>query len=270
MFNLASTNMDRFLVTHFFGAAIFGIYSNASVEIPTVSVVMQATNVVLLAEYSRLTAVNDEHGLHTLWRSANIKTAILVLASLGFLAFWARETMLLVFSRRFAESGEIFRILVWTIPLYIVSLRSLFIAHGATLLVLRLTIIGLGISLLCTLTGGRFFGIHGIATGLVIGGYLINALWIGTYIRHFSAAGWQRFLPWRELGTILLLTLLAGGITRLLGDLVVTAWPLLAVYAIAVPVYLLLYFAGLYVTGLYHFILPARFRRQPSVATPVA
>ena len=257
--NLCGSYMDRFVVSHFFGAAAFGVYANATLEVPTVTMVTSATAVVLLAEFSRRSAAGDDQAVLTVWHRATIKTALIILASFGFLVFWGHEAMLVLFSNRFAESGNIFSILVWIIPLNLFSMRPLYIAAGSTRILLLLSLLDMVNGITCMLIFGHFFGLLGIAIGVTVTNYLGIFPWVHVYVRKVTHIGWKAFMPWKTIAIAYAIALTAGGITQGLRLLLPRSWPLLLTFAVALASFLVLYTAGLYGTKLLPYLVPARY-----------
>lgn len=260
--SIAANNIDRFLVSNFFGAAAFGIYANASMDIPTVTTVSTAVSTVLMAEFSRRVARGEMQELLAIWHRAVTRLAVVIFASLGFLAYWAHETMLLLFSARFAESGPIFAVFVWIIPLKLISAQSLFVALGATRVLAGITAFSMVAGTAFIIAGGHLFGLPGMAAGSVAAGYLDMTL--ATYILAYKLTnfGWRRLLPWGRVGLILLLALAAGGISRGVFLLAIRSWPLLAAYAVGVFVFLCGYVAGLSLLRMQHLFIPERVLRR--------
>jgi len=267
---IAANNIDRFLVSNTFGAAAFGIYANATIDIPTVTTVTTAVSTVLMAEFSRRVARGEMSEMLAIWHRAVTRSAVLIFASLGFLAYWAHETMRLLFSSRYAESGVIFSVYVWVIPIKLIAAQSLFVALGATRVLAGITAIGLVMGAVFVFTGGHFFGLPGMALGTVTAGYL-NMV-IATYVlsQKLTDIGLRNFLPWRRVGAILLLALVAGGISRGLFFLVMRHWPMLLAYGAALIVFLLCYTGGLFFLNLHHLLIPPRVLRRFQRVTPPA
>jgi O-antigen/teichoic acid export membrane protein len=259
LIELGVAYLDRFIVSHNYGVAVFAVYSNATFAIPTVTMVLNATSVVLLAEFSRRMAAREEHQLQQVWRRASIKIAILIMASFGFLVFWGHETMRILFSNRFAESGDIFSIIVWNIPTNLFALRPLFVARGATSMLCWLMAFDFVVGVVCMLGFGYFFGVRGIAIGSVTAGYIGIFTWVYVYAHRVTKIGWKAFMPWSTMLTVLGLALCAGGLSRLLRHALPTSWPMIIPFALAIPCYGLLYITGLYLTRLLAVIVPAKY-----------
>jgi len=265
LLTISANYLDRFLVSNTFGVAAFAIYANATIDIPTVTTVSNAASAVLMAEFSRRTSRGEMEEMLAIWHRAITRLAVLGFASLGFLAYWAHETMRLLFSARYAESGAVFSVIVWVIPLRLVAVQPLYVALGATRYLAGITAAGLLVGAVAVVTGGHFLGLPGMAAGSVTAGYF-NVL-VAIYILscRLTRIGARNFLPWRRAGAILLLSLVAGGISRGLFFLAMRHWPALISYSVALLVFLLGYTGGLYLLRLHGLLIPAgllrRFRR---------
>jgi len=262
LLTIAAYNIDRFLVSNTFGAAAFGIYANAAIDIPTVTTVTTAVSTVLMAEFSRRVALGEMKELLEIWHRAITRSAVLIFTSLGFLAFWAHETMRLLFSERFAESGVIFSVFVWIIPLKLIAAQSLFVALGATRVLTGITAFGLVMGAIFVYSGGQLFGLPGMAVGSVLTGYLNMSLAVYYLSSRLTDIGLRHFLPWRRIGMVLLMALAAGAISRGLFWLGMRHWPMLAAYCVALIVFLLCYTAGLSLLHMHHLLIPSRLLRR--------
>jgi len=265
---IATTYLSRFLVSHAFGVAAFAIYINASIDIPTVTTVTNAASAVLTAELSRRVSLGEMKAMLAIWHRATIRLAVIIFASFGFLVYWGNETMRLMFSARYAESGIIFSILVWAIPLRLGTLQPLFVALGLTRILVALNVIGLVLVSIGVIIGGHFLGLPGVAAGTVISGYFDVMVSIYVLAEKLTGIGWRNFMPWRRVGILLLLSLACGGISRGLFILLMQSWPALASYVAALLVFLSCYLGGLYLLRLHDLLIPAgllqRFQRAPS------
>jgi O-antigen/teichoic acid export membrane protein len=255
---ISSNYIDRFLVSHQFGAAAFGIYTNGTIEIPTVTMVTNTIAVVLMAEFSRLTSRGDHAAVLPIWHRAMVKTSIFIFASLGFLAFWGHEVMRILFSARFAASGDIFTIYVWIVPLFLFAMQPLYVSLGATRILIAITAFDLLLAIILTPLGGYYFGIIGMAFGAILARYIGTWLWIHWYVRWLTNIGWRAFMPWGKTGLALVLAVLAGGLSRLLHLWLAPRWPEITLVILAGIGYLALYLSGLHLARLLPFVLPTR------------
>ncbi|MHB9023104.1 MAG: lipopolysaccharide biosynthesis protein [Armatimonadota bacterium] len=273
LINLCSVYLDRIIVSALFGAVAFGVYSNGTLEVPTVTMVTNATALVLFAEFSRQTAAHGNTAILATWHRASAKTGILILASFGFLVFWAHETIELLFSSRFADSGDIFSIFIWFIPVELFTLRPLYLASGASLHLTALSLIDLVNNGLWMWGLGHLWGLKGVVLGRVIAAVVILIIGVTIYVRHITKIGWKAFMPWKTLGLTLVIALAAGGMSRILHFLLPPAWPLIVTFGLALVLYLFCYGLALYFTHLIELVVPARYlhwrARANSAAPPL-
>jgi O-antigen/teichoic acid export membrane protein len=254
--SVAGSYLDRILVSALFGAEAFGIYANAAVEIPTVTMVTHAVSVVLLAEFCRRVSAGEAEAVVAIWHRALLKAGMVVMLSFGFLAWWPGETMRLIFSERYAESGVLFAILVWGVPVTLVAGQTLLIALGETRAMVGITLVGLAIDVALLPVLGHFFGVRGVAAGVVLSRYLLTAIGLHWVMRRLPLLTWRNCLPWRRLGVLGGLALLAGGMSRLAVTLGNGAT--FYVFALGLALYALCYGVGLRVTGLLSLVWPVR------------
>jgi len=238
---VSASYLDRILVSHFFGAEQFGIYTNASVEVPTVSMITNATGVVLLAEFSRRASRGELAGIMPVWHQAMLKAGLWIFASFGFLAFWGVETMRILFSDRFADSGSLFAVMVWSIPSKLLTFSALYISIGLTGMMVGITLSGLVLEIFLLLLFGRLYGLQGMALGVVVSYYLVVVVAIHCYVRRVTQVGWRAFLPWKRLGLAMVASLAAGAVSRIVPLLAHGHLHVLAVYLLAMALYLGVY-----------------------------
>ena len=259
MVSLSTAYLDRFLVSHYFGPAIFGTYTNASMEVPTVSMVTNAMAVVLTSELCKQQPTKDNPTDILIWKAAIAKAAVVLFASFGFLAFWAPETMRVFFSDRFADSGAIFRIYVWVIPIQMLLLQPLLIARGIPHLMIYFRLLGFGLELLFVLTLGHFFGLFGIPVGVVLSQYLSTSLSLYWFNNRYASVSWKTLLPFDIMGICLLVALGAGALSWLTHLVLPAKLPLLLRFGVGLCLFLVCYLAGMYKARLISSVVPSRF-----------
>jgi len=261
---ISTAYLDRFIVSHFFGPAVFGTYTNASLEVPTVSMVTNAMAVVLTSELCKQQPSHENLRDLAIWRGAVAKSAIVLFASLGFLAFWGPETMRIFFSDRFADSGTIFTIYVWVIPMQMIMLQPLLIARGVPHIMIYVRLVAFASELLFVLSLGYLFGLLGIALGVVIAQYVATAISTLWFTHRFTHIGWRAFFPWRVLGLCLLVAMTAGGSSWLVHLIRPGNIPLVVKYGIGLFIFLTIYLVGMYLVRLTDSVIPVRFLSMKS------
>lgn len=257
--SLGAVYLDRFLVSHYFGPKIFGIYTNASLEVPTVTMVTNAMAAVLTSALCKQQPTTENPSDLPIWRHAMAKAAVVLFASFGFLAFWGQETMRVFFSDRFADSGAIFSIYVWVIPIQMIMLQPLFIARGVPHLIIYLRILGFALELFFVLLLGHYFGLFGIPCGVVISQYVSTVLSMSWFNYRLARVSWRALLPWDTVMRCLLIALGAGATSWLIHLLLPGKAPLLLRYGLGLSLFLACYLTGMYRLHLLGNIVPKRF-----------
>jgi O-antigen/teichoic acid export membrane protein len=265
---LSGVYLDRFVISNLYGTDAFGVYNNATIIIPTLGMVANASAVVLMAELSRRTSKGDYNSFLPIWNNATMKAAALLFAAMGFLVFWTHETIGLLFSPRFAESGDVLLIYVWSIPALLVIVQSLFVALGATRMMLKIAAVVLLLEIMLILGFHYLFGFYGVAVAAVLGRYVGAIYGAHLFVSRVTNIGWKRFMPWIKLGVLLLTALCAGALSRMVFIVPIHDLPEIVEYGIGLLVFLVLYLLGLHLVRLLNFLIPNRYLPAKWYAQP--
>lgn len=123
---------DQFFISHYFGTIVFAEFSNGSMELPFVGIIVSACSTVLYPLFSKY----ENEGKCTkseilpLWNSVFRKTALIVYPMVIFSWFYATEIMTLFYGEQYAESGIFFRIKLIANFFSIIAFSPLLIAIG--------------------------------------------------------------------------------------------------------------------------------------------
>lgn len=256
---LSGVYLDRFLVSNLYGTDAFSIYNNATIVILTLGMIGNASSVVLTSEFSKRTSRGDYASFLKIWNTAMMKAAVILFAAMGFLAFWTHDTMSLLFSQRFAASGEVLLIYVWSIPALLVIMQSLFVSMGATRMMLWITLVGLAMQAACVFGFHYLFGFYGIAIGAVTARYLGVIFGSHIFVNKVTSIGWKQFMPWVKVTVSLITALSAGALSRLVTFTPIHSLPPIVGYGIAFVVFVLLYLGGLHLVRLLNYLIPVQY-----------
>ena len=128
---IAITSADQFFISRYFGAEVFAEYANGFIQIPFVVMITAATSTVLSPEFSRLFHENDNTSkIVELWRSALVKSAILIYPLVIFFIVYANQIMILLFSSMYESSVIYFRIAMFLNFFNIIIFAPLMLASG--------------------------------------------------------------------------------------------------------------------------------------------
>ncbi len=168
---MAIKSADQFFISRYFGAEVFAEFSNGFIPIPVVSMVTSATSIVLMPVFSKL--VENENNLEeltTLWKSALMKSAIIIYPLVFFMFYHADSIIEILYGVKYAKSATYFRIAM------LVNLFNIIVFSP----------------LLLSLGKSKFYSLlNGVGAVLAwIVGYLI----ILTFNNPFILAAWSVFL----------------------------------------------------------------------------
>jgi len=194
----AQTYFHQVVVSHFFDAATFAIYSVGCLQIPIVDFV--ATPAADLMMVRMAEALRDHRPAAALasWRDTVNSLALLFFPLVGMLVLLSREIIVLLFTASYAASIPIFRL--WSTMILLVPIQSEAVLRAFARTRQIFVISGLRLLLIVALIWPCLsrFGLLGAVLITVAGEALARglALWRS---REALATSWPHLLPWREL-----------------------------------------------------------------------
>lgn len=131
--SIAIKSADQFFVSRYFGAEVFAEYSNGFMEIPIVGMITFSVSAVLMPIFSKID--NDSTSkveIINLWKSAIMKSAMIIYPIIVFFWYYAPEIMTILYSSAYIESATYFRIAVLTNFFNIIMFAPLLLSLGKT------------------------------------------------------------------------------------------------------------------------------------------
>lgn len=121
LWGVLMNSADQFFVSRYFGSETFADFSNGSMELPFVGMVVSACSTVLSPIFSRMAHenVNLYEQAYPLWKSVYRKTAMLLYPLIVYCFVFADTIMVFLYGGKYDSSQYFFRIKVLT---YIFSL----------------------------------------------------------------------------------------------------------------------------------------------------
>ena len=106
------TSADQFFISHYFGTSVFAEFSNGSIELPFVTMIIGTCSTVLSPVFSRLSheKVDPKKEIYPLWMSVYTKTVMLVYPLLVYCWVFADTIMVFLFGEQYENSAIYFRI----------------------------------------------------------------------------------------------------------------------------------------------------------------
>ena len=131
LWGMAIKASDEFFISRYFGANVFAEYSNGFTELPFVSMVTASTSVVLMPLFSKAfheqSAIDD---LIRIWRNTMEKSALILYPLLIFAMMYSSDIMVLLYSKRYANSAIYFQINMFLNFFNIIIFAPLFLSMG--------------------------------------------------------------------------------------------------------------------------------------------
>jgi len=124
---------DQFYISRFFGTEAFAVFSNGFIELPFVSMVTLAASTVLMPLFSKMihNKARTEDVIN-LWKSAILKSAIIIYPIVIFFIINATSVVVLLYSENYVESVLFFRIAMFINFFNVILFAPLIFAFGKT------------------------------------------------------------------------------------------------------------------------------------------
>lgn len=121
LWGILMTSSDQFFVSRYFGSEVFAEFSNGSMELPFVGMIVGACSTVLSPIFSRMSyeKLNMNQAAYPLWNSVYRKTAMLIYPIIVYCWVFSDVIMVVLYGDKYETSQVYFRIKVLT---YIFSL----------------------------------------------------------------------------------------------------------------------------------------------------
>lgn len=133
LWGILINSADQFFISRFFGPSVFADFSNGSMQLPFVGMIIGACSTVLAPVFSKSihTGANPAVDIFPIWRRVFEKTAKLVYPLIFFFWFYATEIMTLLYGAQYEASGNFFRIKLIVNFFTLIAYGPLILAIGA-------------------------------------------------------------------------------------------------------------------------------------------
>jgi O-antigen/teichoic acid export membrane protein len=130
---LAIKSADQFYISRFFGPEVFAEFANGFIELPFVSMITGATSIVLMPVFSKFFhEKRNASELISVWQNALNKSALMIYPLVVFFFVYAKETIVLLYSEKYAISSQYFQINIILNFFNIIIFAPLFLSLGKT------------------------------------------------------------------------------------------------------------------------------------------
>lgn len=207
--HVVQETLPQFAVSYYFDAATFAIYAVGCLQIPLVDLVATSMGSVMMVRMGEEIQKGHPDAVVPMWYDTTRKLALIFFPLVGMLLVTAHELIAFLFTEAYLDSVPIFMIWSCGFLLAIIPMDCLLRVYAQTrfLLVLnliRLLVIAVFIHWFLAdmqLVGAALITVLALAIGKGLGLARMKKLW---------QVGLADLLPWRTLGTIGTVAMVAG------------------------------------------------------------
>lgn len=208
IFAYLTTYLDQLIVSSTTSPKIFAIYTNGAIKLPFLSIIVMSISAVLLPELTMLYKNSNKKDMLKLWQNTMIKSAYIMLPLAVFFMFLAQDIIVLLFSEKYLESVQIFRIFLILLPFQMISYGPIFHASNRNKYIILINIITLVIYLPLLYFFIQHLGIYGAAIATVFSQICIRILLHIVFIAKIVESPVMGVIPFFKIYSIFITVLL--------------------------------------------------------------
>lgn len=206
-------NMENLFISSFYNITQFTFYSVGCFENPLVNSLRTSLYEVVNIDLIDQVKHKNFEGAAEVWRRMTRKLFLVVVPFTIYMAFFAKELIVFIFSDKYAASAPFF--VVFNFYIFIASLNPepLFRSTSNTGVALKIKIFGVVLGLLMIIGGAYWVGPMAVLWGKILAVSFINisGLIIGARLIHTSVFN---LFNWRDLGKTAVISLLSSLVIR--------------------------------------------------------
>jgi len=205
---------DRFLISAFFDAPTFAVYSCGAIELPVIAIVTASVSAAMMPNLVTMTEqgrIGD--ALHT-WQEAARKCSFIIFPCFVFFLVFGYDFMVLLYTQEYSLASWPFRIYLCQLPIRVAIYATLFRAVGQTRPIAIGAMVALALNVtvstaLVIIGNKSIISYIGPAVGTVVASYgsWLYLLW---QLTRSMSIPFFRIMRWKELTLILLVCVICG------------------------------------------------------------
>ena len=197
---------DQFFISRYFGNEVFAEFSNGSLELPFVGMIVGAGSTVLGPLFSRQVheKADVKKEILPLWISVFEKTAKLIYPLVLFFWFFADIVMVILYGTQYENSGIYFRIKLIVNFFTIISYVGLIMAINANKYYANVHLVHAVILILLELISVKLFNSPYLITAISVFCRIGNTIVMLTYIANYFNVRLLDLFPIKLIGKIVL------------------------------------------------------------------
>ncbi len=229
MIGTISVLLDKMIVSSMCAPEQFAVYANGAIEIPLISVLTGSVMAILIPDLVKMYKAAQYTELRELWHRAMVKCSLIILPIMVFLLVMAPEVIRILFSDKYVESVEPFRIYLLALPVRITQFGAIFMAARRNNLIVYRTITGLILNLFLSIILVKVMGYIGAVVSTVLIMYFWAVPYNLVFITRILKTNFRNIIPFKILTKVLIVSIGSGVIfllaplLRPLGDILTLA-----------------------------------------------
>ncbi len=217
-----NVQFDKFLISTFFTAAMYAVYSCGAMEIPLVGMVTSSVTNAIMPNMVVLGNEKRFKELIELWKIATQKCALVIFPAFAILVVCAYDLMVVMYGKGYKDAAWPFMIYLFMLPIRVAVYGAVLRAIGRTkpvAIAAGLALItNVAVSLVLVIEGqGTMLAFVGPSIGTVAGTISAFLYMMYAIATNFSVS-FKTIMPWRAMGRIMGLCIISGIIAFLVGS----------------------------------------------------
>ena len=171
---ILGVQLDKFMISGFFGPEQFAIFSIGAMELPLIGILANSVNSILLPHLSS----GDPKLMGELYSGAVRKNALIVFPLAALFYMFAEPIIVFLYGSIYAESAIYFKIYLLILPLRVATYGIIFQAYGKTKVIMLNALFMLTMNVVMNFIFIKAMGMKGAAYATVLVTWLSVALYL--------------------------------------------------------------------------------------------
>jgi len=243
--------LDKILISVFFNPDVYAVYSSGAFQLPVIAIVTTSISTAMMPNLVKMVEENRTKEALDTWHEGARKCSFVIFPCFAFLLVTGYDLMVLLYPPGYEMASWPFRIYLLSLPVRVAIYATMFRAVGRTRPIAIGAAIGLLVNAVVSITlvmvGRRtIFGFIGPAIGTIVATWCVWA-YLLREITHITSVPFAKIMRWKELGTILLISVVCG---LLVFVLPLPSMPLAVKFLLQSIIYLAAFSGILFWTGI--------------------
>lgn len=202
-----SVQLNQVIVSSMSSPVQYAIYANGTTEIPVIGMITGSIATIILVEMRQLIAAGKSDEALILFRKAALKSAPILIPLMFFLLIMSKQFIEVIYSAKYSESVQFFRIYLLILPARIIYYSSALLAFGLSKKVLFRSIFSLIFNALLTIIMVYIIGTMGAIIAYIAVVYLWDVSYNFRILSQKFNCKWFELLPLKDIGKIAIVSL---------------------------------------------------------------